>query len=35
MVHGSTPPSGFTFVGGFVQVVLGKPPIVVDIFRKN
>jgi hypothetical protein len=35
MIHGSPAPSGFRLVGNFVQVLLGRPPIRIDVFRKN
>jgi hypothetical protein len=35
LVHGAPPPSGYTFIGSFIQLLVGKPPLTVDAYRKN
>jgi hypothetical protein len=35
LIHGTQPPPGYTFLGSFVQVFVGKPPVAIDAFKKN
>jgi len=35
LVHGTHAPSGYSFVGSFVQLLVGKPLLTVDVYRKD
>jgi DNA-binding beta-propeller fold protein YncE len=35
LVHGTQPPAGYILLGNFVQLLVGKPPLAIDVYRKN
>jgi len=35
LVHGTQPPPGYTLLGNFIQLLTGKPPLAIDVYKKN
>jgi DNA-binding beta-propeller fold protein YncE len=35
LVHGTQPPPGYTLLGNFIQLLVGKPPLAIDVYKKN
>jgi hypothetical protein len=35
LVNGTPAPPGYTFLGNFIQLLVGKPPLAINVYKKN